>query len=211
MVNMIDLQEDILPRQKVALEAAFAVLVFDIIADFPKVKAELQNPISLSPEIINFGDDFQQKQDNQGEYQPSSMLLFSDKDQIGGQQLEDENFAPNPDSQIMSFNLQASAVELRPEMKDQMESMHEKSQKNTIEESLRDSNLIESARNDMQMHFEQEQQIGQMKFNEPSQQDQMNNSNNRLSPDLSVQNEDVEDDSVTLTSNDSAKFERRQL
>ena len=39
----------------------------------------------------------------------------------------------------------------------------------------------------------------------------MNNSNNRLSPDLSVQNEDVEDDSVTLTSNDSAKFERRQL
>ena len=41
MVNMIDLQEDILPRQKVALEAAFAVLVFDVIADFPKVKAEL--------------------------------------------------------------------------------------------------------------------------------------------------------------------------
>lgn len=143
------------------------------------------------------------------------MLLFSDKDQItgqiGAQQLDDENFAPNPESQIMSFNLQASAVEMRPEMKDQMESMHEKSQKNTIEESLRDSNLIESARNDMQMHFEQEQQIGQMKFNEPSQQDQMNNSNNRLSPDLSVQNEDVEDDSVTLTSNDSAKFERRQL
>ena len=143
------------------------------------------------------------------------MLLFSDKDQItgqiGAQQLDDENFAPNPESQIMSFNLQASAVEMRPEMKDQMESMHEKSQKKTIEESLRDSNLIESARNDMQMHFEQEQQIGQMKFNEPSQQDQMNNSNNRLSPDLSVQNEDVEDDSMTLTSNDSAKFERRQL
>ena len=118
------------------------------------------------------------------------MLLFSDKDQItgqiGAQQLDDENFAPNPESQIMSFNLQASAVEMRPEMKDQMESMHEKSQKKTIEESLRDSNLIESARNDMQMHFEQEQQIGQMKFNEPSQQDQMNNSNNRLSPDLSV-------------------------
>mgnify|MGYP006086606829 CR=1 FL=1 len=43
---------------------------------------------------------------------------------------------------------------MRPEMKDQMESMHEKSQKKTIEESLRDSNLIESARNDMQMHFE---------------------------------------------------------
>ena len=40
------------------LEEAFAVLVHDIVADFPKIKAELQDPISLSPEIINFGDEF---------------------------------------------------------------------------------------------------------------------------------------------------------
>lgn len=37
VVNMIDLQEEILPK-KVALETAFAVLVHDIVADFPKVK-----------------------------------------------------------------------------------------------------------------------------------------------------------------------------
>ena len=128
VVNMIELQEDILPKQKVALEAAFAVLIHDIVADYPKVKGEIQNPISLSPEIINFGDDFQMKQDNQGEFQKSSMLLFSDKDQMPGGD-------KHQDSQIMSFNIQASAVELRPEMKDQMESMrmHEKSQKGTIE------------------------------------------------------------------------------
>ena len=47
-----------------------------------------------------------------------------------------------------------------------------------------------------------------MQFNEPSRQDL---GQNQLSQDGSVQNENEEDDSVTLTSNDSAKFERRQL
>jgi len=37
----------------------------------------------------------------------------------------------------------------------------------------------------------------------------MNNSNNQLSENESVQNENEEDDCITLTSNDSAKFERR--
>ena len=214
VVNMIDLQEDIMPKQKIPLEAAFAVLIFDIVADFPRIKQEVQDPISLSPEVINFGEDFQQKQlDNQGEMQPSSMLLFSEKDQIAGQ-IGEQN-EENQDSQMLGFDLQASRVELRPELKDQMESMHEKSQKGTLEESQRDSNLIESARNDMQMHFEQEQQISASHvprtFNRPSQGSQMNNSNNQISQEESVRGENEEDDSVTLTSNDSAKFERRQL
>lgn len=108
----------------------------------------------MSPEVINFGDDFQQKQANPGEFQPSSMMLFSEKDQIGQQQLNEIN----PDSQIMSFNMQAE-LEQRPDIKDQMESMHEKSQRGTVQESLEESNLIGSARNDMEMHFAPAQQI----------------------------------------------------
>ena len=47
-----------MPKQKIPLEAAFAVLIFDIVADFPRIKQEVQDPISLSPEVINFGEDF---------------------------------------------------------------------------------------------------------------------------------------------------------
>ena len=41
VVNMIDLQEDILPKYKEPLVAAFAVLVHDIVADYPKLKVDL--------------------------------------------------------------------------------------------------------------------------------------------------------------------------